>query len=110
MSCRGSISSRLEDNFKEYQISHKEKIVLPEGLAERDRLNFFKTDFVSFSENLQWQAQAELKSMIKQLVLETNSIRTEYQVLLNEDKIKLMDFLLSAFSLNKILIQTENNF
>jgi hypothetical protein len=78
-------------------------------LGSNDRLHFFAKEMGKFSQSLQWQTQAELKQLIKSVLAEIGESQSDYEVALKEDLVKLADFLLAAFVLNRILIQKEND-
>ena len=91
---------RMTEKFKKIQFD----LNIPEDIEASDRLHFFNRNLRSFNTTLQWQTQAELKNLIKIILNQLSTCHSEQLVSLNEDKIKLVDFLLAAFVLNRLLI------
>ena len=94
----------MTEKFKKIQKDHQFDLNLPEDIEDSDRLHFFNRNLRSFNTTLQWQTQAELKNLIKIIMTQLSTCHSEQLVSLNEDKIKLVDFLLAAFVLNRLLI------
>ena len=104
MNHSGNLPLRMTEKFKKNKEDHQFDLNLPEDIEDSDRLHFFNRNLRSFNTTLQWQTQAELKNLIKIIMTQLSTCHSEQLVSLNEDKIKLVDFLLAAFVLNRLLI------
>lgn len=102
---RDSVPQRIIEDIENIFMEHSFEFETPSGLDPHDRLNFFSRKIQKAPRSLHWQSQAVLKDIISSIFSAyIGKPQSDLSVAIDESRIKLADFLLTAFLLNKMLI------